>query len=398
MNILVVHEVSYLKKVVYDYQHLSEGLAARGHRVTVIDYDSDGDGQYAQHVCSRTGQGAVLLEHVPYRNWPVLKYFFGRINYQKMLKQKLQRQEIDVVFLYSVFINGTNTIKLCRQYGIPVVYRLIDIYHKIRKNYLITLPLYLGERFIYQHADAICVLCDNLTDYVKRLTNKQHQPIEVIPHAVDTTQFRPLPRDSELAELYGIQNEDRVIIFIGTLFDFSGLDILLPYFHMLQEAIPTVKLLIVGDGELGGTLKEFVRVHHLERQILLTGFRPYEEVPRFLSLADVALNPFMLNPITYDIIPGKILQYLACAKPTLCSPMPNVQHSFPEFVSGMRYADIEQPEKFINMLTEMLQNIQLLDELSQNAVRFIQKHFTLEKQLASVEQLLFKVCQQKQSS
>lgn len=39
MNILFVHEVDWLKKVVLDFHLLAESLALRGHRVFAVDYE-----------------------------------------------------------------------------------------------------------------------------------------------------------------------------------------------------------------------------------------------------------------------------------------------------------------------------------------------------------------------
>lgn len=40
MNILFVHEVDWLKKVVFDIHSLSESLSLLGHQVYAIDYES----------------------------------------------------------------------------------------------------------------------------------------------------------------------------------------------------------------------------------------------------------------------------------------------------------------------------------------------------------------------
>src|SRR5215475_1181067 len=39
MKILIVHEVNYLKKIIYEFQILPEILSMLGHEVTIIDYD-----------------------------------------------------------------------------------------------------------------------------------------------------------------------------------------------------------------------------------------------------------------------------------------------------------------------------------------------------------------------
>src|SRR5881396_2047172 len=39
MKILIVHEVSYLDKIIYEYQILPEMLSMMGHEITIVDYD-----------------------------------------------------------------------------------------------------------------------------------------------------------------------------------------------------------------------------------------------------------------------------------------------------------------------------------------------------------------------
>src|SRR5438067_11837662 len=38
MRIVVVHEVNYLEKIIYEYQILPEILSLLGHEITIIDY------------------------------------------------------------------------------------------------------------------------------------------------------------------------------------------------------------------------------------------------------------------------------------------------------------------------------------------------------------------------
>src|ERR1043166_720971 len=39
VKILIVHEVSYLSKIIYEFQILPEILSMMGHDITVVDYD-----------------------------------------------------------------------------------------------------------------------------------------------------------------------------------------------------------------------------------------------------------------------------------------------------------------------------------------------------------------------
>lgn len=107
MKILWCHEVSYLDKPVYEYQDFPERLAGRGHEVEVIDFSEAGPVLAESVSVSRTGEGRVTLTAIPHGNRPGFKYFQARANFRRMLIERLRRGDVDAVFVYSVFINGT---------------------------------------------------------------------------------------------------------------------------------------------------------------------------------------------------------------------------------------------------------------------------------------------------
>src|SRR4030095_9088455 len=73
LRILFIHEVSYIKKVVYEYQLFPELLALRGHTVSVVDFDETGDHKYQKRKFSKTGIAEVYLENTPFTKLPVVK-------------------------------------------------------------------------------------------------------------------------------------------------------------------------------------------------------------------------------------------------------------------------------------------------------------------------------------
>jgi glycosyltransferase involved in cell wall biosynthesis len=61
----------------------------------------------------------------------------------------------------------------------------------------------------------------------------------------------------------------------------------------------------------------------LERipNVVLTGPRPYDELPRYLGAADAGIVPFRLTPMTHAIHPIKIYEYCAAGLPVVATPM-----------------------------------------------------------------------------
>ena len=55
------------------------------------------------------------------------------------------------------------------------------------------------------------------------------------------------------------------------------------------------------------------------------GARPYEQLPEYLRLFDVALIPFVVNDITQATSPLKLYEYMAAGKPIITTPMPECE-------------------------------------------------------------------------
>jgi glycosyltransferase involved in cell wall biosynthesis len=58
--------------------------------------------------------------------------------------------------------------------------------------------------------------------------------------------------------------------------------------------------------------------------VVFTGLRAYELLPRFLARFDVCLMPFAINELTRHINPTKALEYFASAKPVVSTPIPDM--------------------------------------------------------------------------
>jgi glycosyltransferase involved in cell wall biosynthesis len=140
---------------------------------------------------------------------------------------------------------------------------------------------------------------------------------------------------------YNIAPGDLVLLFAGTIYNFSGLDKIIASLPGALQKNPDLKLLIVGSGEQENRLKSMVRDLGLERSVIFTGFISYPELPRFVNLADICINPFEINKITNIIFPGKIYQYLACEKPVIATKLQGMLDVFPvgDQNSGIHYFD-----------------------------------------------------------
>ncbi|CAG4976970.1 glycosyltransferase [Novilysobacter luteus] len=384
MKILWCHEVSYLDKPVYEYQDFAERLAGRGHAVEVIDFSEARVTSSGTQRVSRTGEGEISLTPIPHGNVPVLKYFEARARFHRMLSSRLRQGNIDAVFVYSVFINGTQAIRLARRHGVPAIYRVLDAYHQLRPDRASQAILRAGERYIYRNADHVLVTNEKMGDYVRSLAGDA-VPASVLDHGVDCVHFLPRTPDTALMERYGLRDGDEVIVFLGTTYAFSGLIGLIRRMADIVRRRPKAKLLIVGGGELDDALAAEVNASGLQSCVILTGMVSYQDVPRYLSLGRVAVNPFEINDITRDIIPIKILQYQACGLPVLSTPLPDLLRKHDDVRSGVRYSATDASDTFVEVLADMLDQPDATFEQGRRGRRFMERAFSVDVAIDHLE-------------
>ena len=390
MKIVVVHEVSYLDKPVYEYQDFAERLAARGHEVTVIDFCENRKSTLTKRRVSRTGEGEVELISLPNNGLPIFKYLSAKLKFPAQLQDIIRQKGADAVLLYSIFINGTGTISTCRKAGIPVVYRVLDAYHRLRKSRLESWLLFQGEKYIYRYANALSVTNEQMARYVDEIVPAGRSgTVHVTDHGVDTNHFRRDVIDQSLAKKFLISPDDFVCLFLGTTYGFSRLDLLIGYVKQLRQAIPGFKLLVLGAGELDTSIRRAAEVGGVSDCVLQPGMISYSELPSYMSLAKLAINPFEINEITRDIIPIKMLQYLAAELPVVSTPLPDLMRKIPQELSGVYYSSDDDIGNFVDCLIQVATSIDVA-KVGKAARRYVSERHSMDRVIIELESLLGK--------
>ena len=387
MNIVVIHEVGYLSKPVYEYQDFAERLAYLGHSVTVIDFDESCSAPFTVKKVSKTGLAMVTLVTLPNIGIPGLNILYARYRFGVEFRKILKDGDIDAVFLYSIFVNGIDAVKLCKQLSIRIVFRAIDAYHRLRKNPWQSWLLKQGESFVYQNANLLAVTNQQMDRYVKQIAGPVCAKTVLLDHGVDTTHFRPTSMNGDLAREFGIRPSDFVVAFLGTTYAFSRLEKIISKIPEITQKIPNFKLLIIGAGELDLKIADQIHVLGLEEQVICCGMIDYSFLPRYLSLARLAILPFEINEITKDIIPIKMLQYLSSGLPVVSTPLPDVVNHFPATISGVVYSRDDGILSLIDTLQLTMQK-ESLEELSTNARQFVSTKYSIDAATSRLVKIL----------
>jgi len=175
-------------------------------------------------------------------------------------------------------------------------------------KYLLTREL---ENTAVRDADAVMTICQGLKqDLVAR--GFPADKIGVMPNGVDLTTFgEPVARDEALAAQLGI-GADRewgpVIGFIGSFYDYEGLDDLISAMPLLIDRHPGAHLLLVGGGPMDERLRAQAAASSAAGRIHFTGRVPHREVERYYALTDIMAYPRKKSRLTDLVTPLKPLE------------------------------------------------------------------------------------------
>jgi glycosyltransferase involved in cell wall biosynthesis len=115
---------------------------------------------------------------------------------------------------------------------------------------------------------------------------------------------------------------------MGSFFYFSGLLDALDEFAEASKSSPHLKFLLVGGGEQDYELRQKVANLGLSEKVIFTGFVSYEELPRYLKTADVAVNTLEPTLVANVAFPNKVLQYMAAGLPIVSVNLEGLQAIF----------------------------------------------------------------------
>lgn len=157
-----------------------------------------------------------------------------------------------------------------------------------------TVPSHKPEKIRYEYP--LKWLIENadhrisVSNYVAEVV-EEHLGLEstVIHNGVDTSEFRPENKTSEVLEKYDL--EKPIVLFVGRLIEGKRPDIVIK----LAEYFPEVSFVIRGDGPLEKKLKEYRYSRDVSKVIFLPNI-PFDDLKSLYASSDVFLFPSEYEP------------------------------------------------------------------------------------------------------
>ncbi len=391
LKILFIHEVSYREKVIFEMHEFPELLALKGHDISFLEFGEGrkfwqkGQAPRSELIQGRVHPRARINLSRPFQvGIPGFDRILALFTVLPTLRKLFANNNFDAVVLYAVPTYGLQTLWLAKRFKVRVLFRALDVSHKIRSS-LLSPAIRWVEKRIYKQVDFLSANNAAMADYCQGLGKRTKATMVHYP-PLDLSHFQQGERDQGLRESLDIKAEDRVITYMGSFFYFSGLKDAIFQFALEAAQDRKLKLLLIGGGEQEGELSKLVQSLGIQSQAVFTGFVSYNDLPRYLKIADVAVNTLQPTLVANVAFPNKVLQYMAAGLPVVSTRLQGLHQTFGEN-SGIAWA--EDAKAVMNTALKLVNKADAeLAQVGQKQLSAVSKIFSEEAAVDKFEESL----------
>ncbi|MCB9187605.1 MAG: glycosyltransferase [Flavobacteriales bacterium] len=288
------------------------GLRQLGHQFTIVSFEKqipfEREEANIQKLVDDMGIRWIPLKYTS--SPPVLSTIYDVYQLRKKVERLHSSKPFDIIHCRS-YITSLVGLAMKRKHGVKFIFDMRAFYADERvdgKLWNLKNPIF---KTVYNYFKKMEIEFLSEADYSISLTSKgkdiihgwkkiPNQPVdvEVIPCCADLNHFHPSQIDqslqSNLKTRFGLNEDDFVITYLGSIGTWYLLDEMLDFFKVLLEKRPNSKFLFITTDK-----PETILIPAQEKRIsadrIIISPAKREEVPTFLSLANAAI--FFIQPV-----------------------------------------------------------------------------------------------------
>jgi glycosyltransferase involved in cell wall biosynthesis len=334
---------------------ISEGFARRGHEVLVFTSDVPG---------AREGDE---LDGIKVFRSPV---FFTLFNgpFAPGILNDLLREDYDLIHAHlpdpfnSVFALIASKIKKKP---------LFVTYHAdIIKNRWYHRPFkFVYCLFLYSVLSNAVKIMPTTPNYVvgSQIPEKFKKKIEVVHNFVDLGKFSPMLYGKRVRTLYGLDDNKKIVFFLGRLVPYKGVEYLIKAFKKVKDEVKDSVLIIAGRGPLEEDLQDLAKDLKLS-DVLFVEISD-DDIPEHYAACDVFVLPSVTRQEAFGIA---LLEAMACGKAVVTTN-----------ISGMPYVvdgaglmvKPRDPDELSAAIIKLLKDDKLRKNLGSKARKRVEEEF-----------------------
>jgi glycosyltransferase involved in cell wall biosynthesis len=227
---------------------------------------------------------------------------------------------------------------------------------------------YLLESFIIKRASEIVIIGKNLREYIRSMGRTKIEKCPVIYNCVDLEECEKLLSDIGVDN--NIDNKHVTFGYIGSLYNFEGLDDLIRVFSKIKAKYSNCELIIVGSGECLSDLKKLA--DDLFVEVTFTGRIERERIGEYYNKIDVIVLPRKDLIVTNQVTPLKPLEAMGFKKAVIGSNVGGMQEII-DGSNGVLYRAGDNKDLYKKM-EQFIINPSLINDFGRIGNKWVSQH------------------------
>lgn len=293
------------------------------------------------------------------------------------IDQLVPRERVDLIHVHSPVLNGLPALHIGQCRSLPVVYEMRALWEEGRipagqyRMAGMKASVSRGlETWLLKRVQAVTTICGGLKDEIVS-RGVASEKVHVFPNGVDTDRYRAQLPNIDLKKRLGLEG-CFVLGFIGSFYDWEGLDILIRSLKELSASLRNVRLVLVGGGEAEVEIRSQVSQLRLESHVIFTGKVPNAAVLDYYSIMDLCVYPRPKTRLTDCVTPLKPLEAMAAEKIVLASDVGGHRELIDDGKHGFLFRAGDYRD-LASKVIELERNIPNLGSIRQQARQRVQR-------------------------
>lgn len=189
-----------------------------------------------------------------------------------------------------------------------------------------------------------------------------------------------------------VLHEKKIAIMVSSGLAWHGLDDVLDAAGVVVKNVPNMVFIIVGGGINSASYEKRVDSLKLTNNVIFVGPVEYEDVPKYISLADMALAPYnsLLKKgfASRELFasPLKVFEYMACGKPVIITEIGNANNVIEHMKTGIVIQE-DSPQAIADSILFLVNNSTFSIKLGMNARKIVVEKYSWRAHVDEVEKI-----------
>ena len=295
----------------------------------------------------------------------------------KKVKKLIVDKKIDLIHVHGTRASS-NVFWAAKSLHIPLIYTIHGwSFHDNQKPFIKKIRI-ASEKFLTEKSNVnISVSESNKQTGIKYINSFSSV---VVNNGIDQEKFNPTKKFVDIRNELNIQKEEILLLFLARFTEQKQPLTLIKAFAKALIKMPTLKLLMIGDGDQKDEALELVKQLGIEENIIFEPFR--QDVPDVLHASDIFILPSL-----WEGLPIGLLEAMSMGKAVIATNVDGTCEIIKHESNGYLVALDEENNELAEAIILLSSDKKLREHYGTNAKETVKNRFDAVKMTKEIENI-----------